>query len=596
MSGFFLTVVNMSISASWTLLAVLLLRILFTKTPKWITVLLWGVVAVRLICPFSIESAISLIPSAETISYEIMMDKTPTVNSGFPVINNFINPVINESFAPNPSNSINPLQILIPVLSIVFIAGIALMLGFTVISYLRVKIKLGTAVLLRDNIFQSENVASPFVLGIIKPKIYLPFNINEKDIGHVIAHEKAHIRRKDYLWKPLGFLILTLHWFNPLMWLGYVLLCRDIELACDEKVIKDFDNEQKADYSQALLTCSVNRRMISVCPLAFGEVGVKDRVKSVVKYKKPAFWIVAVAVALSIVFAICFLTNPAHNKIKNIENMLLSQTVEETVNVMYSNDGHTYSALNGFSKDYLKELVDINISNREISKNRSEDREGKYIIVLRTEKDTEPTIYSHIKGVCICFNSDFSEVWVNDGVKPTLSYKVINPKKAKGIYEKIADYDYYSAKFFWAYSPMLSYTGHYAKAFLFDLDYTHIEATCTYGEMWNLDAKGQPKAKTLQFEKGQCVYWSPEEAVAEKIPKISKVEFSVYDGNNKIYSSTVIFECISRVLSSAEFEIYIEKSNGLFLVQKDGAMCFVEKKNSSVSNIGGVDATDVKIF
>ena len=239
MSEFFLTIVNMSISASWIVLAVLLLRLLLKKAPKWITVLLWGIVAVRLICSFTIESVMSLIPSAETISPEIMMDATPEINSGIPILNNTINPVISESFAPDPVTSANPLQILIPVLSVVWVVGIAVMLVYTAISYFKVKRKIGTAVLLRDNIFQSESVISPFVLGLIKPKIYLPFGMNEQDMSHVIAHEQAHIRRKDHWWKPFGFLILTLHWFNPLMWLGYILLCRDIELVCDEKVIKN---------------------------------------------------------------------------------------------------------------------------------------------------------------------------------------------------------------------------------------------------------------------------------------------------------------------------------------------------------------------
>ena len=310
MADIFLKIVNMSISASWIVLAVLLLRLLLKRAPKWITVLLWGIVAIRLICPFSIESVMSLIPSTETISPEIMMDKTPTINSGVPIINNIVNPVIGESFAPDPIASANPLQILIPVLAIAWIVGIVIMLAYTAISYFRVKSKIGTAVLFRDNIYQSENVNSPFVLGIIKPKIYLPFNMNEQDMEHVIAHENAHIHRKDHWWKPFGFLVLTLHWFNPLMWLGYVLLCRDIELACDEKVVKEFNNVQKADYSQALLTCSVNRRVIAACPLAFGEVGVKNRVKSVLNYKKPAFWVVVAAIIASIAVAVCFLTNP----------------------------------------------------------------------------------------------------------------------------------------------------------------------------------------------------------------------------------------------------------------------------------------------
>lgn len=310
MSDLFLKIVNMSISASWLVLAVLLLRFVLKKAPKWVNVLLWGIVAVRLAFPFSIESALSLIPSAETISPGIMMDTVPSVQTGVPTINNVINPVIGSSLAPAPGASANPLQIWIPILSIVWAVGVAALLLYTAVSYWHLRCKVSEAVILRDNIYQSDNVASPFVLGIIKPKIYLPFHMDRQDLSHVVSHEQAHIRRRDHWWKPLGFLLLTIHWFNPLMWLAYVLLCRDVELACDEKVIKELDNEQRADYAQALVVCSVNRRMIAACPLAFGEVGVKDRVKSVMNYKKPAFWIIVLAVIACVIVAVCFLTNP----------------------------------------------------------------------------------------------------------------------------------------------------------------------------------------------------------------------------------------------------------------------------------------------
>ena len=309
MTEFFLNIVNMSISASWLVFAVLLLRLLLKKAPKWINVLLWGVVAVRLICPFSFESVLSLIPSPQTINPEIALN-SPVIDSGVTIIDNVINPIIGEAtISIQPKKDVNLFQFIMPYLAGVWLVGIAALLIYTLVSFLRLKRKIGTAVLLRDNIYQSESAVSPFVLGIIKPKIYLPFNMNEQDMEHVIAHEQAHIRRKDYLWKPLGFLILTLHWFNPMVWLGYVFLCRDIELACDEKVVKELNNEQRADYSQALLTCSVNRRMIAACPVAFGEVGVKNRVKSVLNYKKPAFWLIIVAIVISIVVAVCFLTN-----------------------------------------------------------------------------------------------------------------------------------------------------------------------------------------------------------------------------------------------------------------------------------------------
>ena len=310
MNELFLKIINMSISASWLVLAVLILRFVLKKAPKWINVLLWGIVAIRLICPFSFESPLSLIPSAETIPLNIGMDSTPTINSGISAINNAVNPIISQSNTPMAGASINPLQITIGIYEYIWIFGMIALALYTAISYWRLRRKVDTAVRYKDNIFQSENVSFPFVLGIIKPRIYLPFKMNGQYLEYVVAHEQAHICRKDHWWKPLGFLLLMIHWFNPLMWLAYVLLCRDIELACDEKVIKELGNEQRGDYTQALVACSVNRRMIAACPLAFGEVSVKERVKSVMNYKKPAFWVIIISVIVCVGVAVCFLTNP----------------------------------------------------------------------------------------------------------------------------------------------------------------------------------------------------------------------------------------------------------------------------------------------
>ena len=310
MNELFLKIINMSISASWLVLAVLILRFVLKKAPKWINVLLWGIVAIRLICPFSFESTLSLIPSAETIPLNIGMDTTPTINSGISAINNAVNPIISQSNTPMAGASINPLQITIGIYEYIWIFGMIALALYTAISYWRLRRKVDTAVRYKDNIFQSENVSFPFVLGIIKPRIYLPFKMNGQYLEHVVAHEQAHVCRKDHWWKPLGFLLLMIHWFNPLMWLAYVLLCRDIELACDEKVIKELGNEQRGDYTQALVACSVNRRMIAACPLAFGEVSVKERVKSVMNYKKPAFWVIIISVIVCVGVAVCFLTNP----------------------------------------------------------------------------------------------------------------------------------------------------------------------------------------------------------------------------------------------------------------------------------------------
>ena len=314
MNEFFLKIINMSISASWLIFAVLILRLVLKKAPKWVNVLLWGIVAIRLICPFSFESALSLIPSAETFPKKIISGPSFDVQSGITPVDNRINDYLGDRYFEGVTVPANNGNTIMTILTIVWTIGILLLVAYTVISYWRLHREIDTAVRYKDNIFQSENVSSPFVLGLIKPRIYLPFKLDGQDMEHVVAHEQAHIRRKDHWWKPLGFLLLTIHWFNPLMWLAYVLLCRDIELACDEKVIKGLSNEQRADYTQALVACSVNRRMIAACPLTFGEVGVKERVKSVMNYKKPAFWVIIIAVIICVGVAVCFLTNPKQDR------------------------------------------------------------------------------------------------------------------------------------------------------------------------------------------------------------------------------------------------------------------------------------------
>ncbi len=328
MTELFLKVVNMSISASWIVLAVLLIRTILKKAPKWITVLLWGIVAIRLMCPFTFESTMSLIPSAETINPEIAIN-SPEINSGITIIDNVLNPIIAETtITPQPEKTLNLFVFITPFLAGIWLIGIFVLLLYTIISYLKLRNNIATSILLRENIYQCGNIQSPFVFGIIEPKIYLPLKMNEQDMKLVIAHEQAHIRRKDHIWKPIGFLILTIHWFNPILWLGYVLFCRDIELACDEKVVKELTRDERANYSQALLNCSANHRVISACPVAFGEVNVKNRVKSVLNYKKPTFWVIVAAIAASIITAVCFLTNPITNPDDNISSFLEEKIIE----------------------------------------------------------------------------------------------------------------------------------------------------------------------------------------------------------------------------------------------------------------------------
>ncbi len=310
METVFLKLLNMSITAGWIVLAVILLRLLLKKAPKWISCLLWVLVGLRLILPFSFKSILSLIPSAETVPQEIIYAEKPTIHSGVPFVNSTVNPIISESLAPQAGASVNPIQIVIFIASIAWCIGIVGMLIYAFISFLCIKHRVRFSAPLQENIYICDGISTPFILGLIKPRIYLPSLLSEKDSEYVIAHEKAHIKRLDHLWKPLGFALLTVYWFNPLLWVGYILLCRDIELACDERVIKDMSADDKKAYSSALLDCSVPRRMISACPLAFGEVGVKSRIKSVLSYKKPAFWIIVISLIACAVAAVCLLTDP----------------------------------------------------------------------------------------------------------------------------------------------------------------------------------------------------------------------------------------------------------------------------------------------
>lgn len=296
----FSLVLTMSLSASWIAAAVLVLRLCLKRAPKWVNVLLWGIVAARLVLPFSIESPLSLLPRTEAIlpavtAQPIQAGTAPAVGGAAAIASG-------AAMRSQPGRT--------TILAWVWLVGIAVLLLYTWISTQRLRRKVREAVRLQGNIYETEHIASPFVLGVLRPRIYLPYHMDSRDREQVIAHEQAHLCRGDHVWKPLGFLLLTIHWFNPLLWLSYVLLCRDIELACDEKVIKHLDCGQRADYMQALVTCSVNRRRIAACPLAFGEIGVKERVKSVMNYKKPTFWIILLAVAACVVLAVCFLTNP----------------------------------------------------------------------------------------------------------------------------------------------------------------------------------------------------------------------------------------------------------------------------------------------
>lgn len=310
MESLFFGFLNRSLTAAILILAVCLVRLVFKKAPRWLICALWALVAVRLVCPFSIESVLSLIPSAEPVQPEIVYAAQPAITSGVLVIDAIVNPPLAAAFTPGPAQSANPLQIAAFLAARIWLAGAAILLVYAAVSAIRLRLRVRMAVRLEGNVWQSEFVSSPFILGVFRPRIYLPYSMDAQQQSLVLAHERAHLKRGDQLWKPLGFLLLAVYWFNPLCWLAYVLLCRDIEAACDEKVVRALGTDCKKAYSEALLACSVPRRLIAACPLAFGETSVKSRIKAVLNYKKPAFWLVLAAVLASVAVAVCFLTDP----------------------------------------------------------------------------------------------------------------------------------------------------------------------------------------------------------------------------------------------------------------------------------------------
>lgn len=312
MEGIFVKLLNMSVSASGFILIAVLLRALLKRSPKWIHCLLWGLVAVRLVCPLSFESSFSLAPRADFVEAKlgVQSEDGRYMNSATDVskaLNDDLDNAQNKNLA-NEGNADR--QGDWKKISWTWFVGAVLLLSYAAISYLRFRKKVQASVRLRDGIYVCDNIRTPFILGVIRPGIYLPSDMDEVQTDNVIAHERAHLSRLDQVWKPLGYCLLAVYWFNPLCWLAYVLFCRDMELACDEKVIRDMDVEDKKVYSRVLLSFSDPSHRIAAGPLAFGEIGVKKRIQSVLNYRKPAFWMVGLAILALVVTSLCFLTNP----------------------------------------------------------------------------------------------------------------------------------------------------------------------------------------------------------------------------------------------------------------------------------------------
>jgi beta-lactamase regulating signal transducer with metallopeptidase domain len=361
MSGLFLTVLNMSLTASYVILFVILIRLALKKAPKFISYALWVVVAFRLIIPFSFKSIFSLMPrntNTVPISYDIIYQQSPQINSGIEVVDSFVSGSLP---APVIGASVNPLQIYVEIGAYIWVLGIIALLIYSLISIFILKRQLNSAQFSEKNIFEAKNLKTPFVLGLVKPKIYLPARINDEERNYILLHEQTHIHRKDHIIKILAFLILSMHWFNPLAWIAFILMSTDMELSCDERVLKEMNEDIKKPYANSLLSLATGRHILNGSPLAFGEGNIKGRIKNVMNYKKPGFWVVGIAIIIVIGIGIGLMTNPINAK-EPSDFSDIYEISEKWAEALKNRDGKIrYELMAPESKaEYYNSLVEIN--------------------------------------------------------------------------------------------------------------------------------------------------------------------------------------------------------------------------------------------
>nr|MCR4996064.1 M56 family metallopeptidase [Butyrivibrio sp.] len=329
MEQLFIGILNNAITVSALIVAVIVVRAFGKKMPKWISCMLWMIVAIKLVVPIQFESVLSLIPSGKPIPTNISMETNPQISSGISSVDEIVNPVISKSFTPEKAVSINPLQIFFHIGALGWLAGMSVMLIYALITYILIRKRVSTSVKIDSKVYECDDISDSFILGTISPKVYIPSTLSDEARKYILKHEFAHLSRRDHIWKPFGFVILSVYWFNPLCWVAYILLCKDIEYACDEKVTRNIEKGEKAEYCRILLENSMPRNMISACPVAFGGTDVKDRIKKIVNYKKPAFWITLASIMVCAVVGVCFATSRNTNTTSEQQTVKLAQAQAE---------------------------------------------------------------------------------------------------------------------------------------------------------------------------------------------------------------------------------------------------------------------------
>ena len=540
-------VFNMSVTASVAILFVLLARLLLKRAPKIFSYALWAVVLFRLLCPVSITTGFSLLglfdaPVTETTTHttaveyipqDVVHTPAPEVKLPVPDVNQSVNEALPQG---DEQTAADPLEAPAALATLVWLAGIGVLAAYSVVSLLRLRGRLVGAVPLQSNIYLADYIESPFVMGILRPKIYLPSSLSEQEQGYIILHERHHIRRGDHIIKALSFFALCVHWFNPLVWVAFVLSAKDMEMSCDEAVVKNLGEGIRADYSASLLSLATGRRIIAGTPLAFGEGDTKGRIRNLANWKKPAFWVVLLAVIACIILAISLMTNPEG----------VHSGMESIAGKTYVYSGDSYS---GFEDDHFTITIhqDGTFTYYE-SMLSSYHGTGTCTVrdgVLALSDDTgggkERINHFKIDGDDLVFieenSSNFIYVKVKDGQRFYCDGSV-DPEEPS---EDATEGESTSASAEWTYSPMMSAIWHGAFHFNFDLNYSHIEASCDNGMLWNPDAEGQPREKTLRFEAGEPVCWTPgiSDETLTDTAEVATVRFTVYDGGEILYTGVL---------------------------------------------------------
>ena len=423
--NFFPELLRINMVASIVILVILVARLILKRAPKVFSYALWTIVLIRLLIPVSIPSQLSVVPDISAANSAVINAALPELE--FETLRDREQNYYEDQKDPSGeapkiyiSHSMEP----IAYLSIVWLAGMACMVVCSSFSYWKIKKKIRISFPVQGNILIADAIKSPFVIGFIRPKIYLPCNLGEKEQSYIILHEKHHIRRGDHIIKALAFLALTIHWFNPMVWIAFVLACRDMEMSCDEAVIRKVGSHVRADYSASLLTLATGRRIIAGTPLAFGEGDTKGRIHNLAKWKKPARWIVILSVVLCLILAVCLLTNPAKGmplrKIEGRSNFKI--TNDETV--IMNSFGLETEVIE--LEEFQKALSEIKVIRNPIDQSRSEDRDSSHQIILGDR-------------FFLNFSWDYRTVWIDDLVKPSYTYTVSNPIEVAKIFRDYSD-------------------------------------------------------------------------------------------------------------------------------------------------------------